>query len=50
VLVTHERDISRYTKRIVELRDGRVIRDAAVADRGVASEDLASLAVAEEAV
>ena len=50
VLVTHERDIARYTKRIVELRDGRVIRDQRVADRGVASEDLKSLATVDEAV
>jgi putative ABC transport system ATP-binding protein len=50
VLVTHERDISRYTKRIVELRDGHVIRDVAVAERGVAAEDLKSLAVVDEAV
>ncbi|MGE5235090.1 MAG: ABC transporter ATP-binding protein [Acidobacteriota bacterium] len=50
VLVTHERDISRYTKRIVELRDGHVIRDARVSDRGVASQDLESLAVDEQVV
>jgi len=50
VLVTHERDIARYTKRIVELRDGRVIRDVPVSDRGVASDDLRSLAAVDEAV
>ena len=51
VLVTHERDIARYTKRLVELRDGHVIRDVAVADRGNAAEDLKTLAdVDEEAV
>jgi len=51
VLVTHERDIARYTRRLVELRDGHVIRDVAVADRGVAAEDLKNLAdVDEEAV
>jgi putative ABC transport system ATP-binding protein len=44
VLVTHERDIARYTKRLVELRDGHVIRDVAVADRGNAAEDLKTLA------
>jgi putative ABC transport system ATP-binding protein len=50
VLVTHERDIARYTRRIVELRDGRVIRDQQMADRGVASEDLKTLAAVDEAV
>lgn len=50
VLVTHERDIARYTRRIVELRDGHVIRDAPVPDRGDAAEDLRSLALDEEAV
>jgi putative ABC transport system ATP-binding protein len=44
VLVTHERDIARYTKRIVELRDGHIIRDAAVPDRKSAAEDLEGLA------
>jgi putative ABC transport system ATP-binding protein len=43
VLVTHERDIARYTKRLVELRDGHVIRDLPVADRGDAAEDLRGL-------
>ena len=40
VLVTHERDIARYTRRIVELRDGHVMRDVAVAERANAAEDL----------
>lgn len=30
LVVTHEPDIARYTKRIVELRDGAIIRDEAV--------------------
>jgi putative ABC transport system ATP-binding protein len=50
VLVTHERDIARYTRRVVELRDGRVTRDQQLADRGVASEDLKTLAAVQEAV
>ncbi len=45
VLVTHERDIARYAKRIVELRDGRVVRDEAVRDRRFASEDLETAGV-----
>jgi putative ABC transport system ATP-binding protein len=27
VLITHERDIARFARRVVELRDGRVVRD-----------------------
>jgi putative ABC transport system ATP-binding protein len=50
VLVTHERDIARYTSRLVELRDGHIIRDTAVAERGIAADDLRSPAFAEEAV
>jgi putative ABC transport system ATP-binding protein len=30
VLVTHEHDVSRYAKRIVELRDGQILRDEPV--------------------
>ena len=43
LIVTHESEISRYTERIVELRDGRVIRDEPVSERGNAQEDLAAL-------
>jgi putative ABC transport system ATP-binding protein len=44
LLVTHEPDIARYAKRIVEVRDGRIIRDHSVADRRRAADDLAALA------
>jgi len=40
ILVTHEHDISGYARRIVELRDGRILRDAAVDDRRDAADDL----------
>jgi len=40
LLVTHEPDIARYARRIVELRDGRVIRDEPVLDRRDAALDL----------
>ena len=43
ILVTHEHDIARYCRRVVELRDGYVIRDSAIADRHVARRDLAAL-------
>jgi putative ABC transport system ATP-binding protein len=39
LLVTHERDIARYARRIVELRDGRVVRDTPVKDRRNAARD-----------
>jgi putative ABC transport system ATP-binding protein len=43
VLVTHEPDVAQYAKRIVEVRDGRIIRDHPVAERHNAAEDLRAL-------
>ena len=43
LLVTHEHDIIRYARRMVELRDGQVIVDEPVADRAVAREQLAGM-------
>jgi putative ABC transport system ATP-binding protein len=40
VLVTHERDFAKFAKRIVELRDGRIIKDFIINDRLIASEEL----------
>jgi putative ABC transport system ATP-binding protein len=42
ILVTHEPDIAQYTKRVIEMRDGTVIRDAAVTRRRNAAQDLAA--------
>jgi putative ABC transport system ATP-binding protein len=42
VLVTHEPDVAVYAKRIVEVRDGRIRRDAPVKNRHNAAEDLAA--------
>ena len=42
ILVTHEHDIASYAKRIVELRDGLIVRDTPVVDRRDARLDLAS--------
>ena len=43
VLVTHERDFAKFAKRIVELRDGRIIKDFIINDRLIASEELQKL-------
>jgi putative ABC transport system ATP-binding protein len=43
ILVTHEHDIATYARRVVELRDGRIVSDAAPADTGDAARDLAAL-------
>jgi putative ABC transport system ATP-binding protein len=43
LLVTHEPDVARYAKRIVEVRDGRILRDHPVLDRRNAADDLATL-------
>jgi len=38
VLVTHERDFAKFAKRIVELKDGKIIRDKIISDRLIGSE------------
>jgi putative ABC transport system ATP-binding protein len=43
ILVTHERDIARYTRRMIEMRDGLILRDTAVSKRRDARTDLQSL-------
>ena len=43
LLVTHEHDIADYHKRIVEVRDGQIIRDHPVAERRFAREELAEM-------
>jgi len=40
VLVTHERDFAKFAKRIVELKDGRIIKDYMIKDRLYAVEEL----------
>jgi putative ABC transport system ATP-binding protein len=47
LLVTHEHDIAQYAKRIVEVRDGRILRDEPVVERRHAADDLAELEDAE---
>ena len=43
LLVTHESDIAQYAKRIVDVRDGRIIRDHPVRSRRDAADDLRHL-------
>jgi putative ABC transport system ATP-binding protein len=43
LIVTHEPDIAQYAKRIVEVRDGHIIRDHPVVGRRIATDDLTSV-------
>jgi putative ABC transport system ATP-binding protein len=48
ILVTHEKDISQYAKRIVEMRDGHILRDYPVEKRRDAKTDLLNFKDEEE--
>lgn len=50
LIVTHEHDIALYARRIVEVRDGRILRDEPVAGRRNAAEDLRVLGPLEPAL
>ena len=50
VMVTHELDIARYTKRTIILRDGKTLTDEKVASRLNAENELRNLHLAQEAV
>jgi putative ABC transport system ATP-binding protein len=50
VMVTHELDIARYTKRNVILRDGKIVTDSTVADRLNAEVEIGRLKEAQQAV
>ena len=50
VMVTHELDIARYTKRNLIMRDGRIVSDTVVADRLNADAELRALRDAQQAV
>jgi putative ABC transport system ATP-binding protein len=50
VMVTHELDIARYTKRMVILRDGKIVTDEKVRDRLAATNELQRLRQAQQAV
>jgi len=44
VLVTHEPEVAVYAKRVVEVRDGRIVRDEPVKNRRMAADDLTEVA------
>jgi putative ABC transport system ATP-binding protein len=50
LIVTHEPDIAHHAQRLIEIRDGRIRRDARIRDPRQASAILASLPVEEEAI
>jgi len=50
VMVTHELDIARYTKRMVVLRDGKIVTDESVRDRLNAEKELEKLKQEQQAV
>jgi putative ABC transport system ATP-binding protein len=43
LIVTHEPDVAKYAKRVVEVRDGQILRDHPVEDRKSAADDLRAL-------
>jgi putative ABC transport system ATP-binding protein len=50
VMVTHELDIAHYTKRMVVMRDGKVVGDTPVDNRLIAANELSRLQKEQEAV
>jgi putative ABC transport system ATP-binding protein len=50
VMVTHELDIARFTKRNLIMRDGRIVSDVPVKDRLQAATELQRLRDAQQAV
>jgi putative ABC transport system ATP-binding protein len=43
LIVTHEPDVAQYAKRVVEVRDGQILRDHPIANRRSAADDLKAL-------
>ena len=49
VMVTHELDIAHYTRRMVVMRDGKVVGDTVVTDRLFAENELSRLRQEQQA-
>jgi putative ABC transport system ATP-binding protein len=50
VMVTHELDVARFTKRMVILRDGKIVTDETVQPRSFAEKELQRLREEQQAV
>jgi putative ABC transport system ATP-binding protein len=50
IMVTHELDVARFCRRMVVLRDGKIVTDEPVANRAVAETELQKLHAAQQAV
>ena len=50
VMVTHELDIAHFTKRMVVMRDGKVVSDTPVTERLSAGAELQKLRAEQQAV
>jgi putative ABC transport system ATP-binding protein len=50
IMVTHELDVARFTKRMVILRDGKIVTDKTVQNRLIAETELQHLHVAQRAI
>ncbi|MGA2180817.1 MAG: ABC transporter ATP-binding protein [Verrucomicrobiota bacterium] len=50
IMVTHELDVARFTKRMVVLRDGQIVTDAPVQNRSFAEKESQQLRVVQQAV
>jgi len=48
IMVTHEPDVAQYTKRIIEMKDGRILRESRLSVSRDADEELRKLPVEEE--
>jgi putative ABC transport system ATP-binding protein len=49
-MVTHELDVAQYTKRMIVMRDGKVVGDSPVANRSNAEKELSRLQAEQKAV